>query len=302
MGVGPSCMIIYEQCFVKTCSLSDKSMYDTFHSHVMLFDSGIFSTVVHAKVSMAHQPRDCGLTFSRTLTSFFNSFHSQQFLISKLLFFKMAPGPVMPPSTTSEPLRDFTISQLTTSEDVLTHLPQLCQILQDCVNEGSSIGFLAPLSTKDAEIYWKQVAELIAKGTLHLFILVSGSSLTNGTLSSDHTPSSQPIHSTAIPSIVLGTIQLVTIPKTTHLHRAEVIKLLVSPSARRLGIARRLMSHVENFARGTGRTMLTLDTATESPALEMYRRLDWEEWGTCKDYASWPDGSRCDATFFRKDL
>lgn len=62
------------------------------------------------------------------------------------------------------------------------------------------------------------------------------------------------------------------------------------------------MKHVEDFARGTGRDMLTLDTATGSPAVEMYRKLGWEEWGTCKDYASWPDGSRCDATFFRREL
>ena len=62
------------------------------------------------------------------------------------------------------------------------------------------------------------------------------------------------------------------------------------------------MEHIEDFARGTGRTMLNLDTATGSAAVEMYRRLGWEEWGTCKDYASWPNGSRCDATFFRKDL
>ena len=73
-------------------------------------------------------------------------------------------------------------------------------------------------------------------------------------------------------------------------------------NARRLGIASRLMSHIEDFARGIGRDLLTLDTATESPAMGMYRRLGWEEWGTCKGYASWPDGSRCDATFFRREL
>jgi len=62
------------------------------------------------------------------------------------------------------------------------------------------------------------------------------------------------------------------------------------------------MLHVEAFAKGIEISMLTLDTATESAAIEMYRRLEWEEWGTCKDYASWPDGRRCDATFFGKDI
>jgi len=207
----------------------------------------------------------------------------------------MAAESIPPTPIPPEPLQKFSISQLTNVDVVLTHLVQLCQILQDCVNEGSSIGFLAPLSKEDAEIYWKQVTELMMKGNLHLFILTSDD---NEAQTSPQIPSTSETKSPTI----LGTVQLVTIPKVTHLHRAEVIKLMVSSSGRRLGVARRLMSHVEDFARGTGRTMLTLDTATKSPALKMYRSLGWEEWGTCKDYASWPDGSRCDATFFRKDL
>lgn len=62
------------------------------------------------------------------------------------------------------------------------------------------------------------------------------------------------------------------------------------------------MDYIEDFARDEGKEFLVLDTATESLAREMYRRLGWEEWGTCKHYASWPDGTRCDATFFRKEL
>jgi GNAT superfamily N-acetyltransferase len=177
-----------------------------------------------------------------------------------------------------------TIIQIKTSEEVLAHRQGLSTLLQECVNEGSSIGFLAPLSADDANEYWTAVASLIPQGNLHLFIFLSPTAELNA------------------PPSVLGTIQLLSIPKATHLHRAEILKLLVTPSARRQGIARRLMEHVENFAREMGKEMLTLDTATESAAMEMYRRLGWEEWGTCRDYASWPDGRRCDATFFRKDL
>lgn len=206
-----------------------------------------------------------------------------------------------PTATPPVPPQSSSITELTDPDVLLTHRPQLCKILQDCVNEGSSIGFLAPLALEDAERYWDQVSDLITKGNLHLFILTATSSPSNplhvAPASSDLPCSAAPLN----PKI-LGTIQVVTIPKVTHLHRAEVVKLLVSPSARRLGIATRLMNHVEDFARGTGRDMLTLDTATESSAMEMYRRLGWEEWGTCKGYACWPDGSRCDATFFRKEL
>ncbi len=175
--------------------------------------------------------------------------------------------------------QDLKISQVTTPAEILAYQKQLCLILQACVNEGSSVGFLAPLSIEEASSYWDDVSILLQKGNLYLFILTS-----------------------ATTNAILGTVQLVTIPKLTHGHRAEVVKLLVQPSARRLGIARKLMEKVEDFALGLGKQFLTLDTATLSPAVEMYRRLGWEEWGTCGDYASWPDGSRCDATFFRKEL
>ncbi|KUJ20820.1 N-acetyltransferase GCN5 [Mollisia scopiformis] len=184
-----------------------------------------------------------------------------------------------PAESTTQP-SEFTILRLTRTEEVLSRKAQLCEILQDCVNEGSSIGFLAPLSLDEASTYWTQVSQLIMTGNLHLFILTKSSA----------------------PSTIIATVQLVIVPKVTHLHRAEVIKLLVSPQARRQGIARRLMDYVEDFTRAEGKEFLTLDTATLSPAKEMYKRLGWEEWGTCKDYASWPDGSRCDATFFRREL
>ena len=58
------------------------------------------------------------------------------------------------------------------------------------------------------------------------------------------------------------------------------------------------MEHVEVFVRGIGRTMLTLDAASEGPANDLYRKLGWKAWGTCKGYAKWPNGSTCDATFF----
>lgn len=65
------------------------------------------------------------------------------------------------------------------------------------------------------------------------------------------------------------------------------------------------MDYVEEFARKERlKEFLTLDTAALSPAKDMYRRLGWEEWGTCKDYASWTgvdvilrfSGRSCEAT------
>jgi hypothetical protein len=75
----------------------------------------------------------------------------------------MAPAVATSILAPPNPPQSCAISQITKPEEVLTHLSQLCQILQECVNEGSSIGFLAPLSIEDAETYWKQVSDLITK-------------------------------------------------------------------------------------------------------------------------------------------
>ncbi|KAL3417295.1 hypothetical protein PVAG01_11295 [Phlyctema vagabunda] len=178
------------------------------------------------------------------------------------------------------PRQEYAITHLCTREQVLENVEQLSEILQTCVDEGSSIGFLAPLSTGEATQYWTSVSHLVTAGTCFLYILSSRS------------PSPR----------ILGTIQLITIPKITHRHRGEVVKLLVRPEGRRKGVASALMRHVEVVAKDQGRELLMLDTATLSDAMAIYRNLGWEEWGTCKDYACWPDGSRCDATFFRKEI
>jgi ribosomal protein S18 acetylase RimI-like enzyme len=193
------------------------------------------------------------------------------------------PKPLVSTSLTSPQYHHFTITQLKTTEDIQTHSQGLSLLLQACVNEGTSLGFLAPLSVPSAQEYWTSLESLITspKSNLYLFILTSPTS--------------------SSPSQILGTVQLFSISKHTHSHRGEVQKLLVLPDARKLGIARQLMRHVEDFARELGKEVLVLDTATLSPAREMYTRLGWEEWGTCKAYASWTDGSKCDATFFRKD-
>jgi len=172
---------------------------------------------------------------------------------------------VLTPMAATMPDQSFKITELTTAEDVRTYLSFLSTILQECVNEGSSVGFLVPFSPAEAEAYWLSLLPAIKNHTVHLFILTSSTSALS-------------------PAPVLGTIQLSTLTKATHAHRAEVQKLLVLPSARKMGLGRRLMGFIESFAKGIGKEVLVLDTATESKARDMYARLGWEEWGTCKAY------------------
>ena len=86
-------------------------------------------------------------------------------------------------------------------------------------------------------------------------------------------------------------------------HRGEVTKLLVHPSARRSGIARALMVALEAEARAMGKSLLTLDTWSGSPAEALYRRLGYTETGQVPNFFVHPsDGSLQPTTYFHKLL
>lgn len=86
-------------------------------------------------------------------------------------------------------------------------LPGLCALLQDCVDDGASVGFLAPLSHADASDYWRDI--LLSLGT-HLKMWIA----------EDETG-------------VVGTVQPALSPRQNDKHRAEVRKLSVLRTPRR---------------------------------------------------------------------
>lgn len=58
----------------------------------------------------------------------------------------------------------------------------------------------------------------------------------------------------------------------------EIKRLWIYPSARRHGLARRLMTEIEAYARRRSMTRLVLDTSSHLPeALAFYRSLGWSE-------------------------
>jgi len=61
--------------------------------------------------------------------------------------------------------------------------------------------------------------------------------------------------------------------------------MLVHPAARRRGIGRALMMALEEIARGEGKTLLTLDTVTGSPAEFLYTSLGFVTVGVIPRYA-----------------
>ena len=51
-----------------------------------------------------------------------------------------------------------------------------------------------------------------------------------------------------------------------------------------------------------GKTLLVLDTATDSDAERLYARLGWQRVGVIPDYALWPQGGLCATTIFYRRL
>ena len=79
-------------------------------------------------------------------------------------------------------------------------------------------------------------------------------------------------------------------------------KLLVHRSARRRGVAQRLMDHAEAEAHAEGKTLLVLDTVTGDAAERLYERLGWTRVGVIPGYALYPDSRTCDTTVFWKTV
>ena len=157
-------------------------------------------------------------------------------------------------------------------------LPQLAEVLLDCVHGGASVSFMAPLSADKALAFWQGVADGVGRGERVLLVAQEAG------------------------GEIVGTVQLVLAQPDNQPHRADVAKMLVHRKARRRGIAQRLMAAVETAAREAGKTVLVLDTVTGGDAERLYERAGWQRVGVVPNYALMPDGALCGTTFFHKQL
>jgi len=152
----------------------------------------------------------------------------------------------------------------------------LSRLLAETVQDGASVGFLAPVQPATAEKYWKGVFDSLGAGRF-LWVAESGGA-------------------------VVGSVQLELCAKENGLHRAEVQKLFVLPSHRGHGIARRLMDELEAFARSQGRSLLVLDTLAGSGAEAVYRKLGWLRAGEIPHFAADPWGKLFPTVYYYKEI
>jgi GNAT superfamily N-acetyltransferase len=161
--------------------------------------------------------------------------------------------------------------------DLRDQLDSLAAVLADCVAGGASVSYLEPFSHEDARAAFEDWADEVERGRRVILAAFDGSTL-------------------------VGTVQLVLAVPPNQPHRGEIAKLLVHRSARRRGVAQRLMGRVEIEARAEGKTLLVLDTVTGDAAERLYEGLGWTTVGVIPGYALYPDGRPCDTTVFFKAL
>lgn len=162
---------------------------------------------------------------------------------------------------------------------VHSDLSSLVAITDDCVAGGASIGFMNDVTTERLTQFWSTALADAEEG--HRVILVA-----------DSMELGSPI----------GTVQLLLKMPDNQPHRADVAKLQVHRCARKQGVAEQLMSAIELEARTHQRSLLVLDTVSDSAADRLYRRLGWIECGQIPNFALWPNGDYCPTTVFYKQL
>jgi len=152
------------------------------------------------------------------------------------------------------------IEQLSASQ-AQAQLSALTDVLQACVADGASIGFITADDRAVMTDFWQGKIGSLERGETQLLVAWQAETL--------------------VATVMVG---FSTMPNGRH--RAEISKLLVHPLARRQGIARRLMQQAEQLAQLQGKTLLVLDTRSGDVATDLYLSLAWQIAGAIPQYAA----------------
>ncbi|SLN59892.1 Acetyltransferase [Falsiruegeria litorea R37] len=155
-----------------------------------------------------------------------------------------------------------------------TLLGDLADTLHACVHDGASVGFVLPFSEQDAQEFWQtRIFPMVSTGAATLFVARH-----NGR--------------------VVGTVQLVPASMPNQPHRADVSKLLVHPSFRRIGLARGLMTALRDKACELGLSLLVLDTRSGDPSQALYHSLGFQVAGEIPKFCRNPHDDRLEPTTY----
>ncbi|WP_336754926.1 GNAT family N-acetyltransferase [Pantoea sp. USHLN298] len=167
--------------------------------------------------------------------------------------------------------------QMLSATQAQQRLSELCDVLQGCVAQGASVGFIDAADQQAILRFWQNRIYSLASGNDELWV------------ASQH-------------GAIVATVMINNSAMPNGRHRAEISKLLVHPRARRQGIARQLMQQAEQRARQMGKTLLVLDTRSGDVASDLYRSLDWQVAGSIPFYAESTTGELDATTYMFKVL
>lgn len=154
---------------------------------------------------------------------------------------------------------------------------QLGDVLIDCVEGGASVSFMLPMTRAKAESFWHEIAASVARNERALLVAEDSEG-------------------------IVGTVQVVWAGPENQPHRGDIAKMLVHRRGRRRGIGQVLLAAAEDCAREAGKTLLVLDTVTDSDGYRLYAANGWQRVGEIPNYALMPDGAPCPTTYFYKSL
>ena len=157
-----------------------------------------------------------------------------------------------------------------------SRLEQLCELLQDAVASGASIGFLSPMTKAKATAYWQQVDQSLTRNRILWVAEAEGQ--------------------------IAGAVQLALSDKENASHRAEIQKLIVRQDHRGKSLSSKLMDAAEQAAMSKGRSLLVLDTQAGSKAESIYRHFGWTCVGQIPQYAAMPNGALEATSYYYKQL
>ncbi|WP_447506040.1 N-acetyltransferase family protein [Acinetobacter pittii] len=153
----------------------------------------------------------------------------------------------------------------------------LSLLLEDSINSGASIGFLAPVEKNDVLNYWREVNHKLTQGNYRLWIAIKEEK-------------------------IVGSVQLSLVSKKNGVHRAEVEKLMVLTSARKQGIATLLLNQLENFSKQNGLRLLVLDTREGDVSELLYSKIGFVRVGVIPSFALSSNGSYDGTAIYYKRL
>jgi len=140
-------------------------------------------------------------------------------------------------------------------------IDMLADVLHAVVHGGAGVSFILPFPLDEARAFWTDSVLPGVVGRRRRMLVAR------------------------LDDRIVGSVQLDPAWAPNQPHRAEVLKLLVHPDARRRGIARLLMIALEGVARANGWSLLTLDTWTGQAGEQLYRSLGYTAVGSIPRFA-----------------